>query len=299
MYYSPFKVTSRIPVRSKMPSRRQRPQQLSLAIPDTWGGRRRGAGRKRVGLRPSTPHRARPPHSDRHPVLITLRSRFRPLRSEFVLPTVRLAIRDAGEREPERFRIVHYSVQYDHMHLVVEARDKAALSAGMRSVSIRIARSVNALVGRRGAFWADRWYGRALTSPRQVRTALLYVLANFRKHSRVALGPGVDPFSSGAWFDGWQGGGAASGSSVERSPPETGARDGASGSSVERSPTEAAARCESESRLQKGSVPVGRPQTWLGRVGWRRHGLLGLDESPARATGAGAPGKRERPLEYG
>ena len=130
---------------------------------------------------------------------------FRPLRSQHVLPTLRRAIARADRRDPERFRITQYSVQYDHIHLLVEASDQQALSSGMRSVAIRIARSVNALVGRRGRFWADRWYGRALTSPRQVRTALVYVLANFRKHARRRLGPGIDPFSSGAWFDGWRG----------------------------------------------------------------------------------------------
>ena len=118
---------------------------------------------------------------------------FRPLRSQHVLPTLRRAIAGADRRDPERFRITQYSVQYDHIHLLVEASDQQALSSGMRSVAIRIARSVNALVGRRGRFWADRWYGHALTSPRQVRTALVYVLANFRKHSRRRLGPGIDP----------------------------------------------------------------------------------------------------------
>jgi putative transposase len=75
-------------------------------------------------------------------------------------------------------------VQHDHLHLLVEASSKRELSAGMRSVVIRIARYVNALLGRRGRYWADRWHGRGLRSPREVRNALVYVLANFRKHAR-------------------------------------------------------------------------------------------------------------------
>ena len=159
-------------------SARSRQLSLSLPVPRTWGGKRAGAGRKRVASRPLTPHRARPPQASSHPVLITLRACFRPLRSQHVLPTLRLAIAGANRREPERFRITHSTVQYDHIHLIVEAVDQQALSSGMSSVTIRIARSVNALVGRRGRFWADRWYGRALTTPRQVRTALVYVLRN-------------------------------------------------------------------------------------------------------------------------
>ena len=176
----------------------------SAPVPRGRGGRRPGAGRKRVANRSSTPHRARPLHSHLHPVLVTLRAGFRPLRSQHVLPTVRLALARANRRAPDRFRITHSTVQYDHIHLIVEARDKQALSSGMSGVAVRIARSVNALVQRRGRFWADRWHGRALTSPRQVRTALVYVLANFRKHARRRLAPGIDPFSSGAWFDGWE-----------------------------------------------------------------------------------------------
>jgi REP element-mobilizing transposase RayT len=239
-----------------MATRSRRSTQLSLFLPvsHSWGGRRPGAGRKRIASRPLTPHRARPLQSPLHPVLITLRACFRPLRSQHVLPTLRLAIAGANRRAADRFRITHSSIQYDHIHLIVEASDKPALSSGMRSVAIRMARLVNALVRRRGRFWADRWHGRALTTPRQVRTALVYVLANFRKHTRRALGPGIDPYSSGACFDGWRGGLAlANGVARELVPPRS------------------------------ESVPVSRPRTWLARVGWRRYGLLGLDESPRRA----------------
>src|SRR6185295_3570520 len=69
---------------------------------------------------------------------------------------------------------------------------------------IRVARYVNELLSRRGALWADRWHGRALRTPREVRHALVYVLANFRKHARRPRRSGIDPFSSGAWFDGWR-----------------------------------------------------------------------------------------------
>jgi REP element-mobilizing transposase RayT len=282
-----------------MGPRPRRSTQLSFSLPvqRSWGGRRPGAGRKRVASRPSTPHRARPLQSPLHPVLITLRACFRPLRSQHVLPTLRLAIGGANRRAPERFRITHSTVQYDHLHLIVEAIDKQALSSGMSSVTIRIARSVNALVGRRGRFWADRWHGRALTTPRQVRTALVYVLANFRKHSRRALGPGIDPFSSGAWFDGWQGfpvvptgsmvvnGSVRPGPGADRAPPvhdrghdtlHNAERD-AAGAAIHQ-----AARKRAPQSMPE-SASVSRPETWLARVGWRRYGLLRLDESPAGA----------------
>jgi REP element-mobilizing transposase RayT len=276
---------------------------LGLALPRTWGGRRPGAGRKRAEGRAQTPHRARPRHSATHPVLVTLRACFRPLRSQHVLPTLHLAVAATNRRDPDGFRIIHLTVQYDHLHLIVEARNKASLSNGMRSVAIRIARSVNALVGRRGRFWADRWHGRTLTSPRQVRTALVYVLANFRKHSRRRLGPGIDPFSSGAWFDGWEGVPVATGSIIatgperlesvaERAPPERefvdDGRDAIDETAQEasryalRGGTHQSPRGSARRTLLE-APPVTRPRTWLARVGWRRYGPLRLDEAPAAA----------------
>jgi len=186
---------------------------------------------------------------------VTLRSAFRALRSQHVFPTLCLAIRGATERDSRHFRVVHFSVQWDHVHLIVEASDARALSAGVRSFVIRVARYVNELVGRRGRLWADRWHGRELTSPRQVRNALVYVLANFRKHARGRLAPGVDAYSSAAHFDGWRGFDA--GAELPRAGP----------------------------RLHRAFAPwvaVSRSKTWLGGTGWRRSGLVRVDEAPAR-----------------
>jgi putative transposase len=192
-------------------------------------------------------------------VHVMLRSAFRPLRSQHVLPTVRIALGRANRRAPHRFRVVHYSVQFDHVHLVVEASDKRALSSGVRSIAIRIARYVNELVGRKGALWADRWFGRELTTPRQVRNALAYVLANFRKHARSRLPAGVDPFSSALAFDGWRGFSRRAG----RSPPWV-------GRPIPRGPNE--------------YVETSPPKTWLAARGWHVHGSLRIDEVPSDPT---------------
>ena len=47
----------------------------------------------------------------------------------------------------EDFRIVEFSVQDDHLHLIVEADDKTALSRGMKSFSVRANRLFNAALG--------------------------------------------------------------------------------------------------------------------------------------------------------
>jgi len=96
---------------------------------------------------------------------------------------------------------VHFSAQSDHVHLLVEASDRDTLIRGVWGLAVRIARAVNRALGRKGTVWGDRYHVRALRTPREVRSALLYVLQNFRKHGR---GPGtIDPCSSANWFDGF------------------------------------------------------------------------------------------------
>jgi REP element-mobilizing transposase RayT len=233
------------------PIKMRKAAQLPLRF-RTWGGRRSGAGRKPQARR-STAHRARPEHRSAHPVHITLRSRFRPLRSQFVLPTLARAMA-AASRSIAGFRVVHFSVQRDHVHLIVEANDKCTLSAGVRGLVVRIARQINVLVGRRGRFWADRWHGRALTSPRAARHALRYVLFNFRKHG-IRARRAVDVFSSAPYFAGF----------LEY-------------------------RGQVPVSVDSGLIPkwlaliaeksVAPAQTWLLRVGWCLEGLLSVYDEP-------------------
>ncbi len=99
------------------------------------------------------------------------------------------------------FRILHFSIQPNHLHLIVEAGSKSTLGKGLRGLAIWIARRVNAELGRRGTVFAERYHARALTCPRDVRNTIVYVLQNHRHHQ-----PGpylVDSYSSGPWFDGW------------------------------------------------------------------------------------------------
>ncbi len=124
------------------------------------------------------------------------------LRSQFVFPTVVGAIVDANSRGRGRFQIVHYSVQADHLHLLVEAFDRQSLIEGMRGFSVSLTPRINRLLFRKGRLVADRWHGRALGSPRAVRRALVYVLANAKKHGeRVGA---VDPLSSAPHFRGFR-----------------------------------------------------------------------------------------------
>ena len=229
--------------------RARRPmRQVELPL-RTWGGRRPGAGRKPKGSCAGVPHRLRPEHKERHPVHVTLRvTRGLPsLRGQSLFNALRPALAKSSHAS---FRLVHLSVQSDHVHLVVEAQSKASLSRGIAGLSIRMARSINRELGRCGRVLADRYHARPLTTPRDVRHCLVYVLMNFKKHRKHihVASCGVDGMSSAPWFDGWKE------SPKQRDPPDNTA----------------------------GQDPLVRPaRTWLARTGWRRHGLIRLTEQPS------------------
>src|SRR5204862_4457695 len=102
------------------------PRHLPLPSPRTWGGRRVGAGRPPTPGRPRLGHDRRTEHDARNPVLLTLRAAadLPSLRS----PTAFAAIRQSIARSDDgTFRVLHFSVQQDHVHAIVEAKEHARL----------------------------------------------------------------------------------------------------------------------------------------------------------------------------
>jgi len=180
----------------------------------THGGKRPGAGRKPKGACAGASHAARPTHNPRHPVHVTIRivSSAAGLRCKDMYLAVREATIASARRED--FRIVHMSIQRDHIHLIVEAESTAALSRGVRGFAVSAARQINKAFTARGGdrrtgrAIADRYHARPLTSPRAVRNALAYTLSNWRHHGEdrapFARTWQVDPFSTGALFPGWK-----------------------------------------------------------------------------------------------
>jgi putative transposase len=186
-------------------------KQLSLDLHERprRGGYRENAGRRRTSSR--VPHRARPVHKERFPVHVTLRAvrQLPSFRQQLVLKLMKDVLTAQQRRAKGDFRIPHFSIQRDHLHLIVEARD-GALARGVRGFVIAFARRLNRLLGREGRVWSDRYHRKDLTCPRQTRNTLSYVLKNDLKHrlrdpsDDVAQGIArIDVFSSAALFDGW------------------------------------------------------------------------------------------------
>jgi hypothetical protein len=107
-------------------------------------------------------------------------------------------------------RMCEFSLQDTHIHMIVEARDKLALSRGMQALSVRIARSVNRRLGRHGQVIADRYHARLLRTPTEVKNAVHYVRNNLQKHAAergIVIDPlARDPFSSVSIEARWYGG---------------------------------------------------------------------------------------------
>lgn len=104
------------------------------------------------------------------------------LRSFRRAQTIREALRTA-----RGIRVVHFSIQGNHLHLIVEAAGAVALARGMQRLATRLGKQLNAIAGRCGGVFADRYYGRALGTPREVKNAIRYVLANYRRHNGERL----------------------------------------------------------------------------------------------------------------
>ena len=117
------------------------------------------------------------------------------------------ALKHAFARGCERFgyRLIHFSVQGNHIHtihMIVEAPDVVSLGRAMKGLEVRMARALNKVMARRGPVFGDRYHAHLLRSPREAWHGIRYVLDNWVVHARRENQPaplGVDPY----WSD-WQ-----------------------------------------------------------------------------------------------
>jgi REP element-mobilizing transposase RayT len=187
----------------------------------------------------------------------------------------------AAECDGKGFRLVHYAIRGNHLHLVCEADETRALSRGVQRLASRCARRLNERLGRGGRVFRDRFHAVVISSPRQMRNVLRYVLLNLHKdraraaralqgaglcddattpRSAGAYVTGVDHWSSAFYFDGF----ANVGPVAPEPPLEPGSRV-----------------------VDERGPPVTAPRSWLLRIGWRRHGLIHTEEyAPDGAAGA-------------
>jgi REP element-mobilizing transposase RayT len=176
--------------------------------PSRRGGRRPGAGRKPGRYRSDAKHRRRPELVPGKPVHVTLRLRacIQEMRTRRLYHVFRKIL--GLYLSWPNFHIVHISIQRNHLHLIIEATNRGALTKGMQSFAIRCARALHRDAGTRGKVFAYRYHSVQITTPRQARNCLAYVLNNWRRHHLDVTRKGImkcpiDPYSSALSFDGW------------------------------------------------------------------------------------------------
>ncbi len=256
-----------------------------------------GRGKRRRG-RPRKPgsgeaHKKRAAFKASQPVHVTLRAvdRVGRLRTRGVYQAMQRALVVLFAHET--CRVVHLSIQHNHVHLLVEAENRLALARGMQALQISAAKHINAEIStgrsqtaswyaartrgarsatdpaaasgstlpakrRRGTVFPDRYHAEIIKTPRQARNALAYVLNNWRKHREDRAGAArawrIDPFSSAWCFDGW----------AERADEPF----------------------VWKLRASYEPMTTWLPRTWLLSEGWRRYGLVSVNEVPSSRSRA-------------
>ena len=217
------------------------------------GGAREGAGRPRHKDRKDPDHVVRPYTPARFPQHVVLRTLpdVPRLRTPAMFAAIRAAMNHMLHHSP--LRIVHLSIQGNHLHLIVEAEIRDILIRGMQAFAIVAARAINRAAGRRGKVFAYRYHATPITTPKQMRHTLAYVLNNWRKHGEDrGRDAKIDPYSTAIWFGGWKGVGrfAWPGSWKKFEP-----------------------------------LPMANPMTWMLTAGWERYGAIDPYELPgSKAT---------------
>src|SRR3954471_5498717 len=150
----------------------------------TWGGKRKGAGRKPAQSRAGVAHVTLPILPARFPVHATWRmdARVWSLRTRRCFRVLERAMYAGALRFG--FRLVHYAVMGNHVHLLVEAPDRRALARAMKGLGVRIARALNRVMRRRGGVLSDRYHAHILRTPSEVTRARHYLGTNARHHYR-------------------------------------------------------------------------------------------------------------------
>jgi len=174
------------------PARKRESEPAQLALFKQRGGKRQGAGRRPKGHRAGAPHKTREALRGRYPVHVTLRvvREIGSLRRKAAYHAIRQATLTTAASG--RIRIVQASIQRSHIHLLVEAKNKKSLAAGLQGFQVSAAKHLNAAFGkmtrgprRRGTVFSDRYHAEIITSPTQARQALSYVMMNWRNMGKI------------------------------------------------------------------------------------------------------------------
>jgi REP element-mobilizing transposase RayT len=149
------------------------------------GGRRPHSGRKRVHSK-GVAHRTREKVSGRTPLHINFKFRTR-IKNKQSLRILKRAMEKAAMHG---LRIIHFSMQSNHMHFIMEAPNNEILTRGMRALTISFAKGL-----KQGRIQVERYHLHVLRTVREAKNAISYVLFNKQKHEKGTYSV-IDGYSS-------------------------------------------------------------------------------------------------------
>lgn len=152
----------------------------------------KGAGRRSlndIGIR----HIARPKlkkPSSLH-LTIKVRSNKADIQSKKILKALHHAIMRARFK---KLKVIHYTLEYNHIHLLVECNDNRILQQGMQALGISLSKAINKIKRLKGGVYKHRYHFRQISNPRQLKNVLHYIFHNGIKHRRASSL--LDPYNS-------------------------------------------------------------------------------------------------------
>jgi REP element-mobilizing transposase RayT len=164
-----------------------------LAFPKFKEKKRKTCGRKRLHS-PGVAHSTRERVTRHLPLHINFKLALEKgtLRNKTVLKFLAKAIAKARAKD---LRIIQFSLQHNHVHLIVEANNNQTLSKGMRALIISLVMRLNFHWKKSGQRLKQRYHLHVLRTRREVQHACHYVRHNVIKHSGI-LSSACDAYSS-------------------------------------------------------------------------------------------------------
>jgi REP element-mobilizing transposase RayT len=126
-------------------------------------------------------HRKREEISRPRPLHLTIKLNRADIQNKTVLKILRNAIQRARLRG---LKIIHYSLEHDHVHLFAEGESNLILSKGMQGLGVSLSKRINNALKIKGQRYKTRYHLRVLKSATEVKNVINYILKNGIKHKR-------------------------------------------------------------------------------------------------------------------
>lgn len=149
------------------------------------GGYRKGSGRTRLHSK-GVAHRTREKVKHYQPLHINFKFRTFIKKKD----SLRILKRALINARKQGLRIVHFSMQSNHIHLIVEALNNEVLSSGMRALTVTFAKGL-----KMGKVQVERYHLHVLKTKQEVKHAVHYVAFNQHRHEKGTYTV-IDEFTS-------------------------------------------------------------------------------------------------------